>query len=318
MFRKKFGWVICMATAWEFVGFVCRTISTFNQLTDTVTSEAVLFVLLAPLWLNAFDYIVFGRMIYYYLPEKRIAGIKAEKIATVFVLMDILAFIVQLIGGVMGQNGDGSMVTLGLNIYSGGVALQQAFILSFISLIIIFHRKMLRGETVQGRHGWKKLLYPLYATLLLITLRIIYRIVEFANGGNAELNDNEVFIYVLDASPMLFGMIIWNIWHPGRTLLGPDSEPPKVLSRRILKSNARRAIRREEHDARKERRAAGKESPSFILMEHSGINNEDDDNVNVSHGMVEHWSQWPLIPIKIVRAKAREIGGNVGSRITRS
>ena len=79
-----------MAAAWEFVGFVCRTISTFNQLMDTVTSEAVLFVLLAPLWLNAFDYIVFGRMIYYYLPEKRIAGIKAEKIATMFVLMDIL------------------------------------------------------------------------------------------------------------------------------------------------------------------------------------------------------------------------------------
>ena len=80
------------------------------------------------------------------------------------------AFIVQLIGGIMGQNGDDSMVTLGLNIYSGGVALQQVFILSFISLIIIFHRKMLRGEMVQGRHGWKRLLYPLYATLLLITV----------------------------------------------------------------------------------------------------------------------------------------------------
>ena len=90
MFRKKFSWVICMATIWEVIGFVCRAISTVNQLNDTVTSEAVLFVLLAPLWLNAFDYIVFGRMIYYYLPEKSIAGIKAEKIATMFVLMDIL------------------------------------------------------------------------------------------------------------------------------------------------------------------------------------------------------------------------------------
>ena len=80
------------------------------------------------------------------------------------------AFIVQLVGGVMGQNGDASMVTLGLNIYSGGVALQQVFILSFITLIIIFHRKALRGEIVQGRYGWKRLLYPLYATLLLITV----------------------------------------------------------------------------------------------------------------------------------------------------
>ncbi|MCJ1282191.1 hypothetical protein MMC26_001514 [Xylographa opegraphella] len=305
-----------MATAWEFIGFVCRTITTFNQVTDVVTSEAVLFVLLAPLWLNAFDYIVFGRMIYYYLPEKRIAGIKAEKIATIFVLMDILAFIVQLIGGVMGQNGDATTVTLGLNIYSGGVALQQFFILSFISLIVIFHRKMLRGESVQGRHGWKRLLYPLYATLLLITLRILYRIVEFANGGNAVLNDNEVFIYVLDATPMLFGMVIWNIWHPGRTLLGPESEPPKVLSRRVLKSNARRAIRREEHDARKERRAAGKESP-FIIMEHSNVTNDDENKVHESHATVQHWSQWPLIPVKIARTKARDIGSNVGSRSAR-
>ncbi|MCJ1400364.1 hypothetical protein MMC11_003569 [Xylographa trunciseda] len=255
-----------MATAWEFIGFVCRTISTFNQLVDTVTSEAVLFVLLAPLWLNAFDYIVFGRMIYYYIPDKKIAGIKAEKIATIFVLMDILAFIIQVAGGVMSENGGNSLITIGLNLYSGGVALQQIFILCFISLIIIFHRKMLRGEVVQGRHDWKRLLYPLYATLLLITLRIIYRIIEFANGGLAVLNDNEVFIYILDATPMLFGMVIWNIWHPGRTLVGPDSEPPKVLSRRVIKSNARRAIRREEHEARKERRAAVKGSPSSIIM----------------------------------------------------
>ena len=116
---------------------------------------------------------------------------------------------------------------------------------------------------------------------------------------------------------MLFGMVIWNIWHPGRTLQGPDSEPPKVLSRRVLKSNARRAIRREEHDARKERRAAGRESP-FTITQHSSVNNEDDNSVNASHGMVEHWSQWPLIPIKIARAKAVDIGANVGSRVSRS
>ena len=50
----------------------------------------MLFVLLAPLWLNAFDYIVFGLMVYYFLPERRIAGIRAERIATVFVLCDVL------------------------------------------------------------------------------------------------------------------------------------------------------------------------------------------------------------------------------------
>jgi RTA1 like protein len=89
-YKAKYCWVICMASAWEAVGFLLRTISTANQIETTTATPAGLLVLLAPLWVNAFDYVVFGRMIWYYLPDKKIAGIRAQKMATCFVWLDVV------------------------------------------------------------------------------------------------------------------------------------------------------------------------------------------------------------------------------------
>jgi len=46
-------------------------------------------VLLAPLWVNAFVYVVFGRMVHYFLPEKKIMGVRAIHMARWFVWFDI-------------------------------------------------------------------------------------------------------------------------------------------------------------------------------------------------------------------------------------
>jgi hypothetical protein len=90
IYRKRFCWVICMAAAWETVGFVLRAYSTVDQTSTSTATPAGLLVLLAPLWVNAFDYVVFGRVIWYYLPEQKIAGIRAQKMAVWFVWLDVL------------------------------------------------------------------------------------------------------------------------------------------------------------------------------------------------------------------------------------
>lgn len=61
----------------------------------------------------------------------------------------------------------------GLHIYTGGVALQQFFILCFISLALRFHHQLLSGRNVLDIKllNAKKLLYVLYTSLGLITVR---------------------------------------------------------------------------------------------------------------------------------------------------
>lgn len=117
---------------------------------------------------------VLGRMIYFFLPERIIFGVKAASVAKYFVWLDVVSFTVQVVGGVMLSMNASATATLdGTHIYMGGVGLQECFILCFMALAITFHRRMLvlesRGETA-GRRGWKKLLFTLYAVLTLITV----------------------------------------------------------------------------------------------------------------------------------------------------
>lgn len=89
LYRKGFCWVIIMGAAWECIGFIMRTYSTINQLESNTASAGQLLILLAPLWINAGVYMIFGRTVWYYLPEKKIGGIKAISLGRLFVWLDI-------------------------------------------------------------------------------------------------------------------------------------------------------------------------------------------------------------------------------------
>lgn len=68
---------------------IMRTYSTIDQTKSGTTAASQLLVLLAPLWMNAFVYMIFGRMVYYYLPERKVVGIRAERLALIFIWLDV-------------------------------------------------------------------------------------------------------------------------------------------------------------------------------------------------------------------------------------
>jgi len=273
LYKKiRLCWVIIMCAAWEFISFALRSAGAKNQQSVPLAFASQILVLLAPLWLNAFDYMVLGRMIHYFLPEKKIWGIRARRLAVWFVCADILSFLTQLGGGSMIQNGnDNSTLMLGIHIYMGGIGLQEFFILIFTAFAFRFRTRMIRiersqasGLRVEGENPvsgsekinhashWKLLLYALLGTLALITTRIIYRLVEFSAGIDPNSNPlpfHEWYFYVFDAGVMFFALVIMNVVHPGRFLVGPDSEFPKGKSRKE---------KREAKRAKKEAKAAKK------------------------------------------------------------
>ena len=180
LYKKSFCWVICMAAIWEFGAFFTRTLSTRNQQSAGLVFTSQIFVLLAPLWVNAFDYMLFARMVHYFLPSKSLLGIRAGTFGVVFVGLDIFAFVIQLVGGMMaGPNDTQQQMMKGIHIYMGGIGLQEFFIVCFLGLVIRFQLEVgkLSGKAspLAGTGGvWdasgRRLLYTLYASLGFITV----------------------------------------------------------------------------------------------------------------------------------------------------
>ncbi|CAI7663034.1 unnamed protein product [Penicillium glandicola] len=231
MYKTGFAWVILMGVSWETVSYAVRAFSTRNQQDDTVVTVSQMFVLLAPLWVNAFDYMVLARMVHFFIPERRIGIFKPSLLAKIFVLLDFVSFVIQAVGGLM-ANGTDEQEMNGIHIYMGGIGLQEFFILCFLVLAVQFHRSMLKleraGHLAVEKKNWRRLLYALYGSLIAITVRVIYRLVEFS-AGYSESNPipyHEWYMYVFDGIPIALAIIIWNFAPPGAVLQGPDAEIP--------------------------------------------------------------------------------------------
>lgn len=111
-----------------------------------------------------------------------------------------------------------------------GVGIQQGFILLFLSCAIGFHRKLLSQHKQTGEYPSQAftLLYVIYAVLVLITTRIIFRLCEYAQGLDSTIPNHEVYQFILDSSPMLIASLLLNVWHLGRIMRGKAGD---ILSR---------------------------------------------------------------------------------------
>ncbi|SCN68108.1 related to RTA1-involved in 7-aminocholesterol resistance [Fusarium fujikuroi] len=238
-YKKTWCWVIIMAGIWETMAFTFRAISTKHQQSTGVLLTFNIFILLAPIWVNAYAYMTLGRMVYYFIPSQSLLRMPAATLAAIFVGLDILSFIVQLIGGSMSGPGsppDEQMKAV--HIYMGGIGLQEFFIVIFVVLCFLFQKKM---YTIERQHqgikafvtsDWGMLLCTLYFSLTMISVRIIYRLIEFSGGMGQDnaLVTHEVYFYILEAAPMFLALLAFNVVHPGRIMTGPNSDMPGLFS----------------------------------------------------------------------------------------
>ncbi|RDL40271.1 Uncharacterized protein BP5553_00250 [Venustampulla echinocandica] len=239
-FRATFCWTIIMGGAWETISFAIRIISIRNPTSQGPYTPWFLLFLLAPLWINAFDYMLLGRMVFQYLPNQKLLGIRAKRMALLFVVLDVASFIIQIGGGIMVTSKNENTKKMGLHIYTGGLVLQEAFILFFLYLVVTFQRRLKKEATLEERRDAKRLLLFLYITLTLISLRVIYRILEFADYNSAltkELWFKEAYQYGLDAAPMFLALIAGNILHVGTVIPGNKNKFIPIPGRPVELNN---------------------------------------------------------------------------------
>jgi len=180
-----------MGALWETCSFAARSVSTRFQQSAGIELVSSLFVLLAPLCMcffllqntqtniekgvNAFAYMVLGRLLYFFHPKRRILSIPASGLAFAFVALDFISFVIQLVGGSWaGPNDPEPKVMKGIHIYMGGIGLQQFFIFIFLGLAVKFYLEMKsferNGLLGSEKGGWMKLLWATYASLGFITV----------------------------------------------------------------------------------------------------------------------------------------------------
>jgi hypothetical protein len=140
-------------------------------------------------------------------------------------------------------------LTLGENVIIGGLVVQILFFTCFVVTAGVFHARLVRvptGKSMQVHKLWQRSLYSLYAGSLLIWVRCVFRLIEYAQGmkmarlrkivcllnerlpGNdGYLISHEVFLYIFDALLMFLVMTIFAIVHPSEInaeLRGPGAK----------------------------------------------------------------------------------------------
>ncbi|KAF9874629.1 RTA1 domain-containing protein [Colletotrichum karsti] len=267
-YRKKFCWVIVVGASWETTAFILRALGSRDQQEMGYQIGGQLLFLLAPLWINAFAYMMAARLVYFVLPDQRVLRIKATALTKIFVAIDIVCFLVQAVGGAMMSNTDVSpddpILRIGQKVYMSGCGVQLAFIIVFCGLMGRFYVKMRRAQRLDlNMKRVKALVWVMYVVLFLIIIRIIFRLVEFGPGADIDnpILANENFAFGLDALPMVLALVLLNVVHPGIVLRGENSDFPR-LSRKEKKH-----LKREKKEAKQAAKAEKKQRKSGKVVE---------------------------------------------------
>jgi hypothetical protein len=133
-----------------------------------------------------------------------------------FVMGDDLSFMVQ--GGAAGLIVTGNNASLGSKIVVVGIVIQLVTFCFFIATSAVFQIHMHRlptREAFDDNIKWKRHLHVLYASSLLILIRSIFRIFEYAQGIDGYSLTHEWTLYIFDTILMFAVVVVWGIWHPG-------------------------------------------------------------------------------------------------------
>src|SRR5690242_13656133 len=164
-----------------------------------------MFIILPPSLYAATIYMIYGRLVVF-VNAAEASIIRPTLVTKVFVLGDVLAFFMQ--GGGGGMMAQASMADMGQKIMLIGLFVQLLFLGFFLCIGLVFWKRMSKSPKKYaipqyGKHSWDKLLKMVLAAAVIIILRCIFRVIEFAQGHDGYLVSHEIYIYIFDAGPML-------------------------------------------------------------------------------------------------------------------
>lgn len=136
---------------------------------------------------------------------------------------------------------------MGENIILGGLGIQILFFGTFIIATLIFDLRIRKRPTATSlglTTPWKKLIWVLYLSSVLILIRSVFRIIEYVMGSDGELLQKEVYLYIFDAVPMIVTSVAFNWFHPSRVITKEDDKAlGRVTSLEVINGDGRESRR---------------------------------------------------------------------------
>jgi hypothetical protein len=197
------------------VGFAFRELGGYH--TDNLTYLIVSTVLImsGPPVYALINYFILSRILYY-IPY--LAPMHPGRVATTFVGLDAVCEI--LIGQGAWRMANSTMTEkqrqLGANLVTASLCLQAALFGAFGLLAAQFHIRARKAGVLSK--DLKTLLVVLYVSATIVTIRCIYRLVEYISGWDSAIYKNEVVFWIFEAVIMFLNSLLLNFRHPGKRL----------------------------------------------------------------------------------------------------
>ncbi|CAM1506375.1 Fc.00g060160.m01.CDS01 [Cosmosporella sp. VM-42] len=231
-YRAKYFIVVVVGAAVEAAGYILRVYSAKNKSQLAPFVMTLTFVVLAPIFIAAGNYVLISRLILAVLPPSnhRLLKIPGRKLTRIFVAFDIIAFLIQGNGsGIQSSNNwTGKTELIGRYVMIGGLAFQLIAFGLFLCVFRKFHVLANRMAVEGAPEGWRKVVRAVYISSGLIMVRCIYRVCEYAEGTAGYAFSTEWLFWVFESLPMVGAIAIFCIYHPSR-YLGRDGARRKIL-----------------------------------------------------------------------------------------
>jgi hypothetical protein len=139
-------------------------------------------------------------------------------VATTFVGLDSICEI--LIGNgawrMANSNFTDAQRKVGSNMVTASLCLQAALFGAFGLMSAMFHRRASKAGVL--KQDMKVVLYVMYVSATIVTIRCVYRLVEYIEGWESSIYQNEVYFWIFEATIMLMNTGLLNLYHPGKRL----------------------------------------------------------------------------------------------------
>ncbi|KAF5645546.1 RTM1 [Fusarium sp. NRRL 52700] len=221
-YRAWYFIVVVIGSAIEVAAYGLRIHSVQNQSQITPFVLTLTYTVLAPVLIAAGNYLLISRLILKVLPPSRhrILRIPGRRLTPIFVFCDVIAFLVQGSGSgiASSDNWQGEMERIGVKVLIVGLAFQLAAFSLFLCVFRRFHVLALRMAVEYAPRGWQKVVLAVYISSILIMVRCIFRVVEFAVGKNTYAFGHEWLFWAFESLPMAVAIGIFCFYHPSRYL----------------------------------------------------------------------------------------------------
>ena len=196
-------------------GFTLRLVGAYHTTNLGILIASTVLIMSGPPVYALINYFILSRVLYY-MPY--LAPMHPGRVATTFIGLDGVCEI--LIGNGAWRMANSSMTDAqrqtGANMVMASLSLQAALFAGFGLLAAMFHRKALKAGVMKKE--LKTVLYVMYVSAGIVTIRCIYRLVEYILGWESAIYQNEVYFWVFEAVIMFVNTALLNTFHPGKRL----------------------------------------------------------------------------------------------------